>query len=62
MTLVKSNVGLNPWRFNDDYFLDVPWPSWPARRDTLPAVNVQENDKNYIVEVIARVLKKRTLT
>src|SRR5688500_7197362 len=59
MNLVKSNQRsmLDPSRdfFDVESFLQ----NWPAStRNRLPAVNVSEDDKNYMIDVVAPGFKK----
>lgn len=55
----QSNRYLDPWRdfFNVESFFTKGWPGL-APTATLPAVNVSEDEKSYIVEVIAPGMKK----
>jgi HSP20 family protein len=60
MNLVKRNrqqTMLDPWRnlFDVESF----FPNWPASsRNSLPAVNVSEDDKTYTIDVVAPGFKK----
>ena len=60
MSLVKRNNQrslADPWR--DLFDVENFFPEWPAvKRNSLPAVNVSEDDKSYAIEVIAPGFKK----
>ena len=45
---------VDPWRdlFDLQSFFDRGWPSWPSR-SSWPAINVAEDEKNYMIEVAA---------
>jgi|SRR5882757_953432 len=63
MTLVKSNgskYGLaRPSLFNDFFNRDVwNWDNSMLTGTTLPSVNIQENDDNFLVEMAAPGMKK----
>lgn len=72
MTLIKkrANVGLMPSLrsnlnelFDMDRFLEEPFfetPFWNGRRfNRLPATNIKENDKEFIVELAAPGMNKK---
>lgn len=52
----RNNDWLNNW-FDDDFF-NTDWFPTFKMNTTAPAVNVKENDKNYIMEIAAPGLKK----
>jgi HSP20 family protein len=62
MTLVKNNKNINPWRFKIDRFFEGGWPDWSRPGEGFPAVNVLENEKNYMVELVAPGFQKDDFT
>ena len=54
----QGNRYLDPWRdfFDVESFFNRAWPG--TTNASLPAVNVEEDDKNYTVEVVAPGMKK----
>ena len=63
-SLVKTNGGLFPAipSLLDDFFgrdwLDSTMADWKKSNSTLPAVNVQETNENYLIEVAAPGMKR----
>ncbi len=63
-SLVKTNGGLFPAipSLLDDFFgmdwLDSTMANWSASGSTLPAVNVQETNDDYMIEVAAPGMKR----
>jgi HSP20 family protein len=56
--LVRRNTGrgMDPWR--DFFDMDLWGTSLPQTRSTLPAVNISQDDKNFIVEVVSPGFKR----